>query len=194
MLLLGSPRKASCRSAAVLSGGAAGNRTRRRYSLDLRKHRESLRETTRNDAGRPANTPEMLMASTRPLPGFDRASTWSPQRRGMADSQTPAKQENSVTTESDVQRRTKEANRLPSENSKASQTVAENHKNFGQNGQRFSSWVRACWTLGSRASFTSSAGPSTPRRAANGLQRPGTAMTRFRRSSPSTIAAAAVCG
>ena len=84
-----------------------------------------------------------------------------------------------MTADSDMQRRTKEANRLPSENSKASQTVAENHKNFGQNGQRLSSWVRARWTLGSRASFTSSAGPRTPRSAATGRQRPGTVMTPF---------------
>ena len=83
------------------------------------KSRSCLREMTRNDGERPAETREMLTPSTRRFQDFYSAETLEPQRRGMADSRTPAKQENSVTADSDMQRRTKEANRLPP-NSKAS--------------------------------------------------------------------------
>lgn len=49
-----------CRS----ESGAAGNRTRPIKWLDLGKRETSLRESTRNDAKRPAHTREVLMAST----------------------------------------------------------------------------------------------------------------------------------
>jgi hypothetical protein len=45
--------------------GAAGNRTRRIKRRELRKCWIRLRETTRNNLDRPADTPTVLMASTR---------------------------------------------------------------------------------------------------------------------------------
>jgi hypothetical protein len=43
-----------------LFGGAAGNRTRRKNPVDLRKYRETARESTRKDVGRPADTPKSV--------------------------------------------------------------------------------------------------------------------------------------
>ena len=50
-------------------GGAAGNRTRPKNCRDLRKRGIWLRESTRNDAKRPADTREVLTASTRTVTG-----------------------------------------------------------------------------------------------------------------------------
>jgi hypothetical protein len=44
--------------------GAAGNRTRRKNRAELRKQVNRRRETTRENAKRPADTPKVLMAST----------------------------------------------------------------------------------------------------------------------------------
>jgi hypothetical protein len=48
--------------------GAAGNRTRPENQLDLRKYWIRRRGTRRNDVTRPADTPKVLMASTRRRP------------------------------------------------------------------------------------------------------------------------------
>jgi hypothetical protein len=49
----------------LLLSGAAGNRTRRIKRRELRKCWIRLPETTPNNAKRPADTPTVLMASTR---------------------------------------------------------------------------------------------------------------------------------
>src|ERR1700722_18884891 len=55
----------ACGLDQLLLGGAAGNRTRRIKRRELRKCWIRLRETTRNNLDRPADTPTVLMASTR---------------------------------------------------------------------------------------------------------------------------------
>jgi hypothetical protein len=49
----------------IRRGGAAGNRNRSIKRLELRKPGIQAREITRNYVTRPADTPNVLMASTR---------------------------------------------------------------------------------------------------------------------------------